>query len=58
MNEIEDLLKLIIGIQGFIIVAFITQFISNLTIIIQLPKIRRLCEEICYEEDDDEEEAI
>lgn len=55
MNEIEDLLKLIVGIQGVLIIAFITQFISNLTIITQLPKIKRLCETICYEDEDEEE---
>lgn len=54
MKEIEDLLKLIVGMQAFIVIAFIVQFISNLTIITQLPKIKRICEEICYEEDDEE----
>lgn len=52
MNEIEALLKLIVGMQAFIVIAFIVQFISNLTIITQLPKIKRLCEEMCYEEEE------
>ena len=58
MNEIESLFKLIVGLQWVIIIAFITQFISNLTIITQLPKIKKLCEEICYEEEEEEKDEI
>lgn len=57
MNAIEDLYKIIVGLQWVIIIAFIAQFISNLTIITQLPKIRRLCEEMCYETEENEEEG-
>lgn len=51
--ELENLIKLIIGIQGVLIIAFITQFISNLTIITNLPKIKRLCKKMYYGEDED-----
>lgn len=53
-NEFNELIKIIIGMQAFIVIAFIAQFISNLTIITQLPKIKRLCEEMCYEEEEEE----
>lgn len=41
MNNITNLIKFVLGIQIIIIMAFILQLISNITIISQLPKIKR-----------------
>ena len=54
-EEIEMLKNVIISLQWFIIIIFITWFASHLTIITQLPKIKRLLEKICYEGEEEEE---
>ena len=64
MNEyqsIKELINFLIGMQLFIGFAFIIQFIANIVIISQLPKIKKY-ERLLYlkaygfEDDDDEEE--
>ena len=40
-KEITELINTIKSIGIFIIIAYITQFIANLIIILELPKIRR-----------------
>ena len=67
MNEYElikgltDLIKFTLAIQFFIIAGFILQFIANIVIISQLPKIKRYNKLIYlklygFEDNDDEEE--
>lgn len=55
-TEIENLKTMINLLQWLVIWGAITFFISHLTIIINLPKIRRLCEKMCYETEENEEE--
>ncbi len=40
MPEFEELLKIIIAIQGILVIAFIIQAIANLVIIFKLPQIK------------------
>lgn len=56
LTEIEELKTIITGLQWFILIMFITWFASHLTIIIQLPKIRRLIEATCFDTEEEEEE--
>lgn len=59
MQELEELLNIIIAIQGILVIAFIIQLIANLVIIFQLPKIKnynKLIFEKLYDFEEDEEE--
>lgn len=56
MQELERLLGVsTTAIIAIPLIAFIAQLIANLTIIIYLPKIKRLCENICYGEEENDE---
>ena len=50
-KQITELINTIKGVGIFIVVAYITQFIANLIIILELPKIRRNTEFEIEEED-------
>lgn len=54
-EEIENIKVTLNLLQWFFIWGGITFFISHIIIIINLPKIRRLCEKMCYETEKDEE---
>jgi len=46
LNGLDDILQIIVKYYGILIVLVILQLITNLTIILQLPKIRQCNEEI------------
>lgn len=70
MQELEELLKIIVAIQGILVIAFILQLIANLVIIFQLPQIKKYIklvfekmygfeeEEEIYEENDEKINAL
>lgn len=53
MAELEQLRETIKILQWIIFFGTITFFVSHLTIIVQLPKIKRLLEKLCYEEEEE-----
>jgi len=56
LAEIEELKTMIDVLKWIIVFGTITFFASHLTIVTQLPKIRRLLETICFDTEEKEEE--
>lgn len=56
LTKIEEMETIINILKWVIIFGTITFFISHLTIITQLPEIKRLLETICFETEEKEEE--
>lgn len=56
LAEIEELKTIIDILKWIIVFGTITFFASHLTIVTQLPKIRRLLETICFDTKEKEEE--
>lgn len=63
LRGIEDLVKLIIAMNGILILAFFIQLIANIILIFQLPKIKKYTKRIFeklydFNEDEQEENTI
>ena len=56
-EEIENIKVMLNLLQWFFIWGGITFFISHIIIIINLPKIKKILEKICYEKENEEEKT-